>query len=93
MKRTVIVLSVLAVMGIAILGTYSIQKKSSTVENYQENKHTTQNIMTGKIIKIVDVDEVLIEITKERGNLFLGDIVVRARPCLRFEFFVFRKTR
>ena len=74
MRKFIITLAfVLGVIGVTMLGLCLMQKEKP--ENETHTKPKTTNVMTGKVTEVISDTEILIEITKERGSLFLGDIV------------------
>lgn len=74
-KILIITIMVLVIIGLALLYVYKTQNTDATTQSKESTQPVTNNVMTGKIVEVVDADEILIEITKERGKLFLGDLV------------------
>ena len=76
MKKLIIsIISVFTMIGLVLLYVYKIQGNDSATDSKENNQYVTNNIMTGKIVEIIGDNEIFVEITKERGKLFLGDLV------------------
>ena len=74
-KNLITILFVLGIIGLALLCIYEMQKQNTESVENKNTKSEATNVMTGEITEIIGSNEVFIEITKERGGLFLGDIV------------------
>lgn len=72
-KLLITILFVFVMVGLTVLYIYKTQ--NTTPQSDENVKQKTTNVMTGKITEVISDNEIFIEITKERGNLFLGDIV------------------
>ena len=58
-KLLIITIMVLVIIGLALLYVYKTQNTDATTQSKESTQPVTNNVMTGKIVEVVDADEIL----------------------------------